>query len=347
MTTSPLNLQIFVSRSIDKAPYQASSNLVNMFVISLVSVALVAPLLREPRQALPQPRYPQSQVLLPRCMATRIRMDSDASARPDIALDADLLETVQTAMLEEDDAGSCAPSEEPLSETITAFNRGLIGAMKGAIDAIYAGRDFQRFYVLETIARVPYFSYLSCLHLYESLGARDSVHRMRTHYAEADNELHHLLIMEELGGSDAFVDRFLAQHMAFAYFWYCVVLYLLDPRAAYHLSELVEEHAYHTYEAFLAEHEDELKQRPVPAVAARYYGGSDALEAFMRQGDASRMPRELTNLYDVFCEVRDDEGAHWKTLVNLVQRDELEAPEGCAVIGTVARHDMANHMGFE
>lgn len=42
---------------------------------------------------------------------------------------------------------------------------------------------------------------------------------MRAHYAEADNELHHLLIMESLGGNSSGVDRALAQTMAFAYYW--------------------------------------------------------------------------------------------------------------------------------
>ena len=39
--------------------------------------------------------------------------------------------------------------------------------------------------------------------------------RMRTHYAEADNELHHLLIMESLGGNSSAIDRTVAQTMAF------------------------------------------------------------------------------------------------------------------------------------
>jgi len=42
---------------------------------------------------------------------------------------------------------------------------------------------------------------------------------MRTHYAEADNELHHLLIMEALGGNENGLDRALAQTMAFVYYW--------------------------------------------------------------------------------------------------------------------------------
>ena len=35
---------------------------------------------------------------------------------------------------------------------------------------LYEGRPIQRFWVLESVARVPYFAYISMLHLYESLG---------------------------------------------------------------------------------------------------------------------------------------------------------------------------------
>ncbi|MEG4317993.1 MULTISPECIES: alternative oxidase [unclassified Microcoleus] len=54
--------------------------------------------------------------------------------------------------------------------------------------------------MLETIARVPYFSYLSVLHLYETLGYWRKADLLKVHLAETWNELHHLLIMEELGG---------------------------------------------------------------------------------------------------------------------------------------------------
>ena len=46
------------------------------------------------------------------------------------------------------------------------------------------------------------------------------------HYAEADNELAHLLIMEELGGADAPADRGVAQGLALLYFWFSVGVYL-------------------------------------------------------------------------------------------------------------------------
>jgi hypothetical protein len=72
------------------------------------------------------------------------------------------------------------------------------------------------------------------MHLRETFGERtpgDS-ERMRTHYAEADNELHHLLIMEELGGNSSVVDRTVAQTMAFFYYWYVSAVYAFSEQAA-------------------------------------------------------------------------------------------------------------------
>lgn len=38
------------------------------------------------------------------------------------------------------------------------------------LDIVYNKRPIQRFWFLEVVARMPYFSYISMLHLYESLG---------------------------------------------------------------------------------------------------------------------------------------------------------------------------------
>eukprot|EP00747_Dinoflagellata_sp_TGD_P047458 gnl/TRDRNA2_/TRDRNA2_145023_c0_seq1.p1 gnl/TRDRNA2_/TRDRNA2_145023_c0~~gnl/TRDRNA2_/TRDRNA2_145023_c0_seq1.p1 ORF type:complete len:533 (+),score=80.04 gnl/TRDRNA2_/TRDRNA2_145023_c0_seq1:160-1758(+) len=235
------------------------------------------------------------------------------------------LEKQQGGTSEQPSAGKLADAE-PLSAQIVDLNKALVNSIKGAIDVMYRGRDIQRFYVLETIARVPYFAYVSCLHLFESLGQRGNTERLRLHYAEADNELHHLLIMEALGGANAYVDRFVAQHLAFFYYWYCVAVYMMHPRAAYHLSELIEEHAYHTYDAFMEAQADELRKRPVPEIARQYYGGRDLLEVYLREG-SNQSHRKLDSLYDVFAQVRDDEGAHWRTLHNLVQHNTLHDPE--------------------
>jgi hypothetical protein len=147
-----------------------------------------------------------------------------------------------------------APVKVPdsIDENVYTFNKVVIDSVYNIICFFYpvtgTKRDFARFYVLETVARVPYFAYLSVMHLRyvqtkryrsepifiinflnqptfdnrETFGQRDLGEFMRTHYAESDNELHHLLIMESLGGNESPVDRVLAQTMAFGYYWYVV-----------------------------------------------------------------------------------------------------------------------------
>jgi hypothetical protein len=134
-----------------------------------------------------------------------------------------------------------------MGEGIYRFNKILIDTVYNIICFFYpvkgTDRDFARFFVLETVARVPYFAYLSVLHLRETFGERKAADemsdRMRTHYAEADNELHHLLIMESLGGNSTAIDRNLAHTAAFVYYWYVVAVYMFSPPVAYHLSELI------------------------------------------------------------------------------------------------------------
>ena len=64
--------------------------------------------------------------------------------------------------------------------------------------------------------------------------------------------MHHLQIMEALGGDALWIDRFLAQHGAILYYWVLVGFYLLFPHLAYNFSELVESHASDTYAEFVA-----------------------------------------------------------------------------------------------
>ena len=165
--------------------------------------------------------------------------------------------------------------------------------------------------MLETLARVPYFAYVSVLHLRETFGHRDDDHvaRIRVHFAEADNELHHLLMMEALGGNASVVDRCLAQTLAVGYFGYCCALYATNRRLAYHLSELIEAHAYETYDDYLRREGPALKARAPPPVIRDYYQSVDGA------------PPET--LYDAFVRVRDDEQSHWASLAGLVQFDAL------------------------
>lgn len=109
-----------------------------------------------------------------------------------------------------DDLYEVVPNRLPIDEATTGLLTKLVDALVVVIDAIYKDKPYQRFYVLETVARVPYFSYISCLHYLETIGYKDNIGWLRIHWAEGWNELHHLLIMEELGGSKNWVDRFLA-----------------------------------------------------------------------------------------------------------------------------------------
>lgn len=193
----------------------------------------------------------------------------------------------------------------------------LVGVLVFVINTVYRDRAIPRFYVLETVARVPYFSYLSVLHLYETLGVWRKADWLKVHFAESWNELHHLLIMESLGGNQHWIDRFLARHSALIYYWIIVFIYMISPRSAYHFMEMVEEHAYHTYDTYLQDFESELKAQPAPEIAINYYRDGDLymfdeFQTGRMQGD--RRP-EINNLYDVFVNIRDDEAEHIKTMV--------------------------------
>jgi hypothetical protein len=130
------------------------------------------------------------------------------------------------------------------------------------LDFLYKGRDYQRFWVLEEIARAPYFAFLSVLHFRESMGLRGPEHLylMKQHFEQSVNETEHLEYMESRGGNSYWIDRFVAKHLVLIYYWSNVVYYGLAPRLAYHLSYEVEIHAAETYAKFLAlnGHDDKI-----------------------------------------------------------------------------------------
>ena len=136
------------------------------------------------------------------------------------------------------------------------LNKLVIDSSVLILDYLYKGRDFQRFWVLEEIARAPYFAFLSVLHFKESLGLRGDNHLylMKEHFEQTLNETTHLEFMESVGGADQWIDRFLAKHLVLVYYWAMVIYYLINAKAAYNLNVLVEEHAGHTYEHYLLTH---------------------------------------------------------------------------------------------
>lgn len=76
-----------------------------------------------------------------------------------------------------------------------------------------------RLWFLETtMARIPYFSYVSMLQ-YESFGWWRGTQLRKIHNSEEYNELYNLLIMEALGGNALWIDRFLGYRAAIFYYW--------------------------------------------------------------------------------------------------------------------------------
>jgi len=199
---------------------------------------------------------------------------------------------------------------------VDQFNAAAVKGVKGLIDLLMADRAFARFYALETIARVPYFAYLSVLHLRETLGVWRHPELLELHFSEAWNELQHLRVMEDLGGDKLFSDRFFAQHVAFAYYWIVVVLYMLNPRIAYNLNRHVEEHARVTYQTFLDDESEWLKSQPVPSCAKEYWEARNLymFQSFQTSAEGKQRRPELRSLYDVFCAIRDDEEQHALTM---------------------------------
>ena len=137
---------------------------------------------------------------------------------------------------------------------IKKFNSLILKFSIDVLDYLYRGRNYQRFWVLEEIARAPYFAFLSVLHFRESMGLRGPEHidLMLQHFEQSINETSHLEYMESRGGNSYWIDRFVAKHLVLIYYWINVVYYWMAPKSAYHLSYEIEIHAAVTYAKYLA-----------------------------------------------------------------------------------------------
>lgn len=134
-----------------------------------------------------------------------------------------------------------------------------------ALDNAYSKRPLQRFWVLEVIARSPYFAFLSVLHFKESLGIRNdtTMYLMKEHFTQAINETEHLQEMQRRGGDKFWIDRFLARHLVLIYYWIMVIYYLITPKNAYDINIKIEEHAYKTYKKYLDDFPNDAKIKEI------------------------------------------------------------------------------------
>lgn len=160
------------------------------------------------------------------------------------------------------------------------------------LDIVFKDKPIDRFWFLETVARMPYFSYVAILHMYETLGWWELDSELKkNHYKEEENEMYHLKIMESLGGNSKWWNRFLARHGAMAYYGVLLILFMVSPRLAYLSSELLEMHAVDTYTEFYESNAHILRSLPPTKQAIQY-------------------KPDAWNLYEVFQSIAQDEYKH-------------------------------------
>ncbi len=171
-----------------------------------------------------------------------------------------------------------------------------------SLDIVYGKPlTLSKFKVLELIARVPYMAweqvaFIAITHVHADTGMARRIHeRVAESRAQQDNEMFHLLIIEELlarsGRRQAQIKFFwLPQAIAFIYYQLSWLLYVVRPSWSYRLNADFEDHAEHEYMTMVAEHPD-WDSTPFESSFAADFG-------------------EFASLADVFRQIGHDERVH-------------------------------------
>ena len=158
---------------------------------------------------------------------------------------------------------------------------------------VNSGSAIQRLYVMELVGRAPYLSFLSMLNLYESFGLWRSSEDLRVAHAHQElSKFRRQRVIEQLGGDQPWTARFLAEHAALFAYITIVHLWFLSPSLAYRFAQMIESHAFHTYDAFLEQNESTLKLMPLPPT---YDTDTSTAES---------------NLYGMFSSFKEDNSIH-------------------------------------
>jgi ubiquinol oxidase len=170
------------------------------------------------------------------------------------------------------------------------------------LDVVYGKPlTLSKFKVLELIARVPYMAweqvaFIAITHVHEDTGMARRIHeRVAMSRAQQDNEMYHLLIIEELiarsGQPQSQIKFFwLPQAIAFVYYQLSWLLFVVNPSWSYRLNADFEDHAEHEYMTMVAEHPD-WEGIPFESVFADDFG-------------------QFASLADVFRQIGHDERVH-------------------------------------
>ncbi len=172
------------------------------------------------------------------------------------------------------------------------------------LDAVYGKRrTLPKFKVLELVARVPYQSweqvaYIAVTHISGRTELARRIHeRVVKSRSQQDNEVLHLLILEELTSrTDSKEGRLrfgvFPQVLAFVYYQLSFFLYVMRPRWSYRLNADFEDHAEHEYMIMVSEH-PEWEVEPFESSFGDDYGTFASLADLFRQiGHDERVHKE-------------------------------------------------------
>jgi ubiquinol oxidase len=134
------------------------------------------------------------------------------------------------------------------------------------LDVVYGkARTLGKFKVLELVARVPYqawqqVAFVAITHVHNDPEMARRIHEgVGESRAQQDNEMYHLLIIEELIARAGLPQPqlkfyWLPQMIAFIYYHVSWLLYVVRPRWSYGLNADFEDHAEHEYMIMVTEH---------------------------------------------------------------------------------------------
>jgi len=162
------------------------------------------------------------------------------------------------------------------------------------LDLVYGKRrTMAKFKVLEIVARVPYqtwehVAYIAVTHVHQSIGfAKRIQDRIVEARGQQDNELWHLLILQDLIARDGKPESqlkffWIPQLIAFGYYQFSWLLYVVNPKWSYGLNADFEDHAEHEYMQWVADN-PEWETEPFHSELEDEYGAFDSMADLFRQ----------------------------------------------------------------
>jgi len=162
--------------------------------------------------------------------------------------------------------------------------------------------SYLKFRAVEVIARVPYHSWAAVAHTLLTLFYWDEKKALKlcgdSNFARLsqENETMHVIVISKLAREEKhanfLIHTLIPILFAFFYYWASYLLYLVNSTWSLQLNYLFEDHAYHQYDQFLKENEEDLKNKIVASDFLLWYG------------------RDPLSQYEFFSSVRNDELIH-------------------------------------